>query len=111
MWQSPNAYAPMPSGAQCPSLLVARCPLPVALEEASVPELSADQAIVFAILIVAFGLLITERLRNDIVAILIVVALSATGVLEPKEAVSGFSSEPAIVVAAIFVLSGGLHQT
>jgi di/tricarboxylate transporter len=65
----------------------------------------------FGILIVAFGLLLTERLRNDIVAILIILALAITGLLEPAEALSGFSSEPAIVVAAIFVLSGALHQT
>jgi di/tricarboxylate transporter len=65
----------------------------------------------FAILIAAFGLLLTERLRNDIVALLIILALTITGLLEPAEALSGFSSEPAIVVAAILVLSGALHQT
>ncbi len=73
--------------------------------------LTQQQISIFAILIVAFALLLTERLRNDLVAVLIVVALYFTGVLEPREALSGFSSEPAIVVAGIFVLSGGLHQT
>jgi di/tricarboxylate transporter len=63
------------------------------------------------ILIVAFGLLLTERLRNDIVAILIILSLAITGVLEPRDALSGFGSEAAIVVAAIFVLSEGLRQT
>ncbi len=56
-------------------------------------------------------LLITERLRNDVVAVLIVLALAVSGVLEPAEALAGFSSEPAIVVAAIFVMSGALHRT
>lgn len=65
----------------------------------------------FVILLVAFGLLLTEKLRNDVVAILIILALAITGVLTPDEALSGFGSEPAIVVAAIFVLSGALHQT
>lgn len=65
----------------------------------------------FIILVLAFGLLLTERIRNDIVALLIVLALAITGVLEPQEALSGFSSEPAIVVAAIFVLSGAFEQT
>jgi di/tricarboxylate transporter len=32
-------------------------------------------------------------------------------VLKPEEALSGFSSEPAIVIAGIFVLSGALHVT
>lgn len=74
-------------------------------------NLSAEQVSVFVILIVAFGLLITERLRNDIVALLIVLSLYLTRVLQPKDALSGFSSEPAIVVAGIFVMSGALFQT
>jgi di/tricarboxylate transporter len=63
------------------------------------------------ILLVSFGLLLTEKLRNDLVAVLIILALAITGILKPDEALSGFGSEPAVVVAAIFVLSGALHQT
>lgn len=74
-------------------------------------SLSLQQISFFAILVIAFALLITERIRNDIVAVLIILALYITGVLPAPDALSGFSSEPAIVVAAIFVLSGGLHQT
>jgi di/tricarboxylate transporter len=43
--------------------------------------------------------------------VLIVLALAATGILKPAEALAGFSSEPALVVAAIFVMGGALHQT
>lgn len=74
-------------------------------------DVSFPQLTFFAILLGAFALLLTERLRNDLVAMLIVVALAVTGTLEPREALSGFSSEPAVVVAAIFVLGGALHQT
>ena len=70
-----------------------------------------QQLAFFAILLVAFVLLLTERIRNDVVAILIVLALAASGVLSPREAVAGFSSEPALVVAGIFVLGAGLHRT
>ena len=72
---------------------------------------SPQQLIFFVILILAFGLLITEKLRNDIVAVLIILALAVTQLLEPKEALAGFGSEAAIVVASIFVLSGALHMT
>lgn len=72
----------------------------------NVPQLSFS-----IILIVALALLISERLRNDLVALLIILALSLTGLLTPEEALSGFGSEPAIIVVAIFVLSGALHQT
>jgi di/tricarboxylate transporter len=73
--------------------------------------LTAAQLVFFAILLVAFGLLVTERIRNDIVAMLMVLALAATRLLEPEEALAGFASEPAIVLASIFVLSAGLHHT
>jgi di/tricarboxylate transporter len=74
-------------------------------------ELTGSQIGVLAILVVAFGLLVTERIRNDLVALLIVLALAASRILKPDEALAGFSSEAAIVVAAIFVLSAGLHLT
>ncbi len=75
------------------------------------PNLTPQQISFFAIMIVALVFLITERLRNDVVAILIILSLYLTGVLSPADALSGFGSEPAIIVAAIFVLTGALHQT
>ena len=74
-------------------------------------DLTSAQLAFFAILIISFGLLATERLRNDVVALLIVLALISTGLLTPKEALAGFSSEPAIVVCTVFVLSAALHAT
>jgi di/tricarboxylate transporter len=74
-------------------------------------SLSGQQLGFLAILLIAFALLLTERLRNDIVAVLVILALSISGLLKPAEALSGFGSEPAIVVAAIFVISGALHRT
>lgn len=77
-----------------------------------VPEaLSTPQILFFLILLGAFWLLFTEWLQNDVVAILIILALALTGLLKPNEALAGFGSEPAIIVAAIFVLSEALHQT
>ena len=73
--------------------------------------LNAQQVSFLIILLVAFFLLITERIRNDIVAVLIVLALAITEVLSPTEALSGFGSEPALVVVSIFVISGAFHQT
>lgn len=74
-------------------------------------DLNPQQLIFFAILVAAIGLLITERLRPDVVAVLIILGLALTGVLRPEQALSGFSSEPAIVIAAMFVLSGGFRHT
>jgi di/tricarboxylate transporter len=73
--------------------------------------LTVQQEEFFAILIVAFGLLVTERLRNDLVALLIIIALTVSGLLSSTDALAGFGSEPAIVVAAIFVMSAAMRHT
>lgn len=70
------------------------------------------QQILFLIIMMgAIILFVTDRLRVDIVAILIILALSLTGLIGVKEAFSGFSSEPALIVCAVFVLSAGLSYT
>jgi di/tricarboxylate transporter len=73
--------------------------------------MNLQQLCFLLILLAAFVLLITERIRNDLVALLIILALALTGILSPADALAGFGSEPAIVVASIFVMSGAFHQT
>lgn len=70
-----------------------------------------QQILFLAILGIALALFISEKLRVDLVAMLAMLALALTGILTPREALSGFSSEPAIIVAAVFVLSAGLAAT
>jgi di/tricarboxylate transporter len=73
--------------------------------------LSVDQWILLGIITSAIFLLISERIRIDLTALLIILSLALTGLLEPEQALAGFSSEPALVVAALFVLSGSLYYT
>jgi di/tricarboxylate transporter len=73
--------------------------------------LDMQQVTFIIILVVTFVLLITERIRNDVVAVLIILALTFTGLLTAEEALAGFSSEPAIIVTAIFVLGAAFKQT
>jgi di/tricarboxylate transporter len=70
-----------------------------------------DQIYLFVILVGAIVLLFTEWIRIDLTAILIIVMLGLTGVLPPEGALSGFSSEPAILLAAVFVLNGAMFHT
>ncbi|MCF8853123.1 SLC13 family permease, partial [Xanthomonas campestris] len=70
-----------------------------------------QQLVFLVILVVALVLFISEKLRVDLVAMLATLALTLTGILTPTQALSGFSSEPAIIVAAVFVLSAGLSAT
>ena len=70
-----------------------------------------DIAIVFAITALAIILFITERVRVDLVALLVMVSLALTGILTPAEALSGFSNVAVVTVWAVLILSAGLART
>ncbi|MGY0505843.1 SLC13 family permease [Luteimonas sp. e5] len=73
--------------------------------------MALQQILFLVILAGGLYLFVSERLRVDVTAMLILLALVLTRVLDPREALSGFASEPAIIVAAVFVISGGLAAT
>lgn len=73
--------------------------------------METQQIVFLLILIGTLALFISERVRIDVAAMLTVLALAFTGILTPAEALSGFSSEPAIIVAAVFVISAALSAT
>ena len=77
----------------------------------SVLGIDIHQLIFFAILIAACALLISEKLRTDVIALLVILSLYVSGILSASDAFGGFSSEPAIVIASVFVLSAALHRT
>jgi di/tricarboxylate transporter len=56
-------------------------------------------------------LILSERVRPDLVAILTAVSLGLTGVLTSQEAFSGFSRSAVITILAIFILAEGLQKT
>jgi di/tricarboxylate transporter len=70
-----------------------------------------NQIVLLLILVGSILLFFTEWIRIDLTAILIILTLSLSGLLEPQEALSGFSSEPAILLAAVFVLNGAMFHT
>ena len=73
--------------------------------------LSGQQLTVFGILVAAVALLLSGRIRADLVAVLIVLSLAYFGVLKSDDALAGFGSEPAIVLLSTFVLGAGLRET
>ncbi|NLE76411.1 MAG: SLC13 family permease [Chloroflexi bacterium] len=68
-------------------------------------------AMVLAVLVLAMTLFISERLRTDMVALLVLVSLAALGLVAPSDAVAGFGNPAVITVAAVFILSGSLTRT
>ncbi len=73
--------------------------------------MNAQILIVIAILVAAVVLFITGKYSPDIVALLVVVALLLSKVLNIADALAGFANPAVITIAAIFVVTAGLTNT
>lgn len=73
--------------------------------------MSIDNIIVLSILAGAIILFISEKLRVDVVAMIVLIALALTGLVSIEEAFSGFASPAVITVWAVFIVSGGLTRS
>ncbi|MCC6188738.1 MAG: SLC13 family permease [Anaerolineales bacterium] len=69
--------------------------------------------IAFLIVLVAGAtlLLVTERLRPDLVALVLLVILGLTGLVAPAELFSGFSRPAVITIIALFIITAALEHT
>ena len=56
-------------------------------------------------------LLISDRLRSDLIALMAVLALSLTGGVSPHEGFSGFSRSAVITILPLFILTHALDCT
>jgi di/tricarboxylate transporter len=66
---------------------------------------------VLVILLAAVVLFVTERVREDLVALMVLVSLALTGLVTPADALSGFSNPAVVTVWAILILSAALSRT
>ncbi|MBU0754846.1 MAG: SLC13 family permease, partial [Planctomycetes bacterium] len=74
-------------------------------------EFTLDIAVVMGISGLAVLLFIKETLPADVVALMAVGALLLSGVVEPEQALAGFSNPAVHTIAAMFVISAGLVKT
>ncbi len=75
-----------------------------------------DIILVIAIVVAALVIFASEKLRADMVALLILGTLMVIGLFRPTfptpgEAISGFSNKATVTIAAMFILSAGLVRT
>lgn len=66
---------------------------------------------VYVILAATVVLFVTDRVRTDIVGLMIISILGLLGILEPKELLEGFSNQALVTIAAMFVLSAALMRS
>jgi di/tricarboxylate transporter len=67
--------------------------------------------LVLAIIAVAVVLFATEKLRVDVIALLVLLTLALTGLVTPVEALSGFASPAVVTVWAVYIVSAGFFRT
>ncbi|MFN2105991.1 MAG: SLC13 family permease, partial [Candidatus Promineifilaceae bacterium] len=73
--------------------------------------MTSEIALVLLILGVAIVLFASERIRVDVISMMVLLTLLFTGLLTTEEAFSGFSSPAVITVWAIYIVSAGLMYT
>lgn len=69
-----------------------------------------ENILILLILIGSVALFVSEKLRVDVVAMLVLLALLATGLITVEEAFSGFASPAVVTVWAVFIISGGCRS-
>ncbi len=67
--------------------------------------------LVLLILVIAILLFITGIFRMDITALLVLLVLGLSGLVDPSQALAGFGNAAVITVLAMYILSAGLTRT
>jgi di/tricarboxylate transporter len=73
--------------------------------------LTTDNFLVLGILAIAVVLFVSEKLRVDVVSMIVLVGLVVTRLVTVEEAFSGFASPAVVTVWAVFIVSGGLTRS
>ena len=79
--------------------------------EPSAVSLTPQGWLAIAITAIALALFVWNRLRVDVVALIIMALIILTGLATPRQGISGFAHEATITVALVLILAAGLLRT
>jgi di/tricarboxylate transporter len=68
-------------------------------------------ALTLGIILAALALFATEKLRVDLVALLVLLSVGLFRLIDPEKIFDGFANEAVITVWAVYIVSGGLFKT
>lgn len=74
-------------------------------------NMTIEILVTFGILLLAVILFMTEKLRTDLVAILIMIILPWTGIISVTEAFAGFSSNAVISIVGVMLIGYGVERS
>ncbi len=73
--------------------------------------MTTEIALTLSIIVAALVLFATEKLRVDLVALLVLLAVGLLRLIDPEEVFDGFANPAVITVWAVYIVSGGLFKT
>jgi di/tricarboxylate transporter len=72
---------------------------------------TAEMAFVLALLALTVTLFVTERLRVDVTAVVVMVILGLSGLVAGQELFAGFASNAVMSIIAVMIIGSGLERT
>jgi di/tricarboxylate transporter len=74
-------------------------------------SLTPQEYYLIAVVAAALLLILSGRLRSDVVALLVLLALGLSGLVTPDEALAGFSRPAVITIVGLFIMTAALERT
>lgn len=73
--------------------------------------MAPDIALTLGIILLAVILFAIDKVRVDVVALLVLIAVSVTGLVTKEQVFLGFANSAVITIWAVYIVSGGLFKT
>lgn len=74
-------------------------------------KMTPEMIFILVVILVAVGLMISNRIRPDLVALIVLLVLGLSGMVHPDKVFSGFSSSAIMIILGISMISISLQQT
>ena len=73
--------------------------------------MTLEIGLTLGIIVMALVLFATEKFRVDLIALIVLLVVSITGLVSKEEVFSGFANPAVITIWAVYIVSGGLFKT
>ncbi len=73
--------------------------------------MTTEIGLTLAIIVAALTLFATEKLRVDLVALMVLLSVGLFGLISPERVFDGFANSAVVTVWAVYMVSGGLFKT
>ncbi len=74
-------------------------------------QMTTEIALTLTIIVAALTLFATEKLRVDLVALIVLLSVGLLGLISPDRIFDGFANSAVVTVWAVYIVSGGLFRT